>query len=60
MEQISEWLEDEGLAAYIPAFSKCVSKGDDVFKFTPSEMEKEIGISMSIHQKKLQYALQVP
>eukprot|EP00794_Sanderia_malayensis_P017817 gene17817-19595_t len=58
MEQISEWLEDEGLAAYIPSFSKCISKGDDVFKFTNAEMEKEIGIHMPIHQKKLHFALQ--
>ena len=59
MEQISEWLEDEGLSAYIPAFSKAVSRGDDIFKFTSADFEKELGISTCIHQKKLQFALQV-
>ena len=59
MEQISDWLEDEGLAAYIPTFTKAVARGDDVFKMTNQDLEREIGISLHIHQKKLTYALQV-
>ena len=59
MEQISEWLEDEGLSAYIPSFSKAVARGDDLFKMTSQEMERELGISLPIHQKKLTYALKV-
>eukprot|EP00112_Aurelia_sp_Birch-Aquarium-sp1_P005105 Seg1580.3 transcript_id=Seg1580.3/GoldUCD/mRNA.D3Y31 product=Liprin-beta-1 protein_id=Seg1580.3/GoldUCD/D3Y31 len=58
MEQISDWLEDEGLAAYIPTFTKVVARGDDVFKMNNLEFEREIGISLHIHQKKLTFALQ--
>eukprot|EP00795_Rhopilema_esculentum_P013612 gene13612-4510_t len=57
MEQINDWLEEEGLAAYIPAFTKAIARGDDVFKMNNQEIEKELGISLHIHQKKLTLAL---
>ena len=59
MEQIGDWLEDEGMSAYIPSFTKAVARGDDVFKMTTHEMERELGISLPIHQKKLFFALKV-
>ena len=59
MEQIGEWLEDEGLSAYIPSFTRVVARGDDVFKMTCQDMERELGIPLPIHQKKLTYALKV-
>lgn len=59
MEQVSDWLEDEGLSAYIPTFTKALSRGDDVFKLSSQEMERDLGITLPIHQKKLQYALKV-
>ena len=59
MEQISEWLEDEGLSTYAPLFSKAVARGDDVFKMNNHDMERELGINLPIHQKKLSYALKV-
>jgi len=57
MEQIGDWLEDEGMSAYIPSFTKAIARGDDVFKMTTHEMERELGISLPIHQKKLFFAL---
>lgn len=59
VDQVQDWLRDEGLDEYTDACAKCITKGDDLLKFTHADYERELGIQDSIIKKKLNLALKV-
>jgi len=58
LDQVQDWLREEGLEEYVDACSRCVTKGEDLLKFTNADYERDLGIQDPIVRKKLNLALQ--
>jgi len=57
LDQVQDWFRDEGLEEFAEACSKCITKGDDLLKFSNADYERELGIVDNIVKKKLNLAL---
>lgn len=56
-DQVCGWLEDSGLAQYVPMARPWVSSGQTLLSASPHDLEKELAIKHPLHRKKLQLAL---
>lgn len=57
IDQVQDWMRDEGLEEYINSCGKCIKSGEDLLKFTSADYEKNLGINDPIIRKKLNLAL---
>jgi len=57
LDQVQDWMRDEGLEEYANNCSKCIKNGEDLIKFTSADFEKSLGISDPMIRKKLNLAL---
>ena len=59
LDQVQDWMRDEGLDEYTNNCTKCLKNGEDLIKFTTSDYERSLGISDPLIRKKLNLAIKV-
>jgi len=59
LDQVQDWMRDEGLEEYVNNCAKCVKTGEDLIKFTSSDYERSLGMTDPIIRKKLNLAVKV-
>ncbi|XP_065598540.1 liprin-beta-1 isoform X13 [Cyrtonyx montezumae] len=57
-EQVCNWLQDQGLGSYISNGRHWILSGQTLLQASQQDLEKELGIKLPLHRKKLQLALQ--
>uniref|UniRef100_A0A8B9LHR8 PPFIA binding protein 1 n=1 Tax=Astyanax mexicanus TaxID=7994 RepID=A0A8B9LHR8_ASTMX len=57
-EQVCEWMQEQGLGLYVNLARQWISSGHTLLQASQQDLEKELGIKLPLHRKKLQLALQ--
>uniref|UniRef100_A0AAY4CJG1 SAM domain-containing protein n=1 Tax=Denticeps clupeoides TaxID=299321 RepID=A0AAY4CJG1_9TELE len=57
-EQVCEWLQEQGLGLYVSLARQWISSGQTLLQASQQDLERELGIKLPLHRKKLQLAVQ--
>ncbi|XP_028307602.1 liprin-beta-1b isoform X3 [Gouania willdenowi] len=57
-DQVCSWLQEQGLGLYVGSARVWISSGQTLLQASQHDLERELGIKLPLHRKKLQLALQ--